>query len=82
MDQEAASAAVREGVQLAVGFRARISACRYQALIGLGQTTGWAGGHDSLLEDPPCRGHPLHDMDTEWAALLAASAAYAVIAVR
>ena len=40
MDQEAASAAVREGVQLAVGFRARISACRYQALIGLGQTTG------------------------------------------
>ena len=46
MDQEAASAAVREGVQPVVGFRARISACRYQALIGLGQTTGWAGGHD------------------------------------
>ena len=33
-------------MQLAVGFRARISACRYYALIGLGQTTGWAGGHD------------------------------------
>ena len=46
MNQEAASAAVREGVRLAVGFRARISACRYQALIGLGQTTGWAGGPD------------------------------------
>ena len=53
MDQEAASAAVREGVRLAAGFRARISACRYQALIGLGQTTGWAGGHDSPPDPVP-----------------------------
>ena len=34
-------------MQLAVGFRARISACRYYALIGPGQTTGWAGGSES-----------------------------------
>lgn len=50
MNQEAASAAVREGVRLAVDFRARISACRYQALIGLGQTTDWAGGPDFFIK--------------------------------
>ena len=50
-------------VRLAVCFRARISACRYYALIGLGQTTGWAGGHDFQLMIHP--NHCIHSLRAE-----------------